>query len=41
MLSPKVSEAAFTGRQSCQGGEDLFEDELPVLLVTREHLREE
>lgn len=39
MLLPKVPEAAFASRQSSQGGEDLLENELPVLLVTREHLR--
>lgn len=41
MKSPKVPEAAFTSRQSCQGGEDLFKNELPVFLVTREHLKGE
>lgn len=39
MLSPKVPQAAFTRGQSCQGGEDLFKNELPVLLVAIEHLR--
>lgn len=39
LQSPKVPQVAFTSRQSCQGGEDLFKNELPVLLITREHLR--
>lgn len=39
MQLPKVPEAAFTSGQSSEGGEDLFKNELPVLLVTREDLR--
>lgn len=40
-MLPEVPQVAFTGGQSCQGVEDLFQNELPVLLVTREHLKEQ
>lgn len=36
--SPEVPETALAGGQSGQGGEDLLQDELPVLLVAIEHL---
>lgn len=38
---PEVPQVAFTGGQSCQRVEDLFQNELPVLLITREHLKEQ
>jgi len=34
-----VPEAAFARGQSGQGGEHLFQDQLPVLLIASEHLR--
>lgn len=37
-MSPEVPEAAFAGGQSGQRGEDLLQDELPVLLIAGEHL---
>lgn len=40
-MLPEVPQVAFTGGQSCQGVEDLFQDELPVLLIAREHLKEQ
>lgn len=36
---PEVPQVAFSGGQSCQGVEDLLQNELPVLLVAREHLK--
>lgn len=37
--SPEVPQVPFAGGQSGQGGEDLLQDELPVLLVAGKHLR--
>lgn len=37
--SPEVPQVPFAGGQFGQGGEDLFQDELPVLLVAGKHLR--
>lgn len=34
-----MPEAAFARGQSGQGGEHLFQDQLPVLLIASEHLR--
>lgn len=38
---PEVPQVAFTGGQPRQRVEDLFQNELPVLLITREHLKEQ
>lgn len=38
---PEVPQVAFAGGKSCQRVEDLFQNELPVLLITREHLKEQ
>lgn len=40
-MLPEVPQVAFTGGQSRQRVEDLFQNELPVLLITREHLKEQ
>lgn len=38
--SPEVPQVPFAGGQLGQGGEDLFQDELAVLLVAGKHLDE-
>lgn len=40
-MLPEVPQVAFAGGKSCQRVEDLFQNELSVLLITREHLKEQ
>lgn len=40
-MLPEVPQVAFAGGQPRQRVEDLFQNELPVLLITREHLKEQ